>query len=38
MTVFEPDLRRIIQPTDDEFTDFPFYKLFNTVFCSDLRA
>ena len=24
MTVFEPDLRRIIQPTDDEFTDFPF--------------
>ena len=24
MAVFEPDQRRIIQPTDDEFTDFPF--------------
>ena len=24
MAIFEPDRRRIIQPTDDEFTDFPF--------------
>ena len=24
MTVFEPDQRRIIQPNDDEFSDFPF--------------
>ena len=24
MTVFEPDRRRIIQPDDDEFSDFPF--------------
>jgi len=23
MAVFEPDQRQIVQPSDDEFTDFP---------------
>ena len=24
MSIFSPDQRRIIQPSDDEFTEFPF--------------